>query len=320
MSDLIAKPFSDRLASLVEGRESQLVLGLDPDPAALWPQAVEAAGIGSDQTDVEDPAQLAGLAVAAHCCAAIDAAGQHCVAIKPQVACFERLGAAGWRALTATVGHAQDAGLLVIADAKRGDVPVTASAYAQAMIGSTPSPWGDIPGLGADAVTVNPLLGADSLEPFARAADQVGAGLFVLCRTSNPGAADLQDLPLASDGPGQTVSQKVAEMIDQLAASSVGESGLSSVGAVVGATVPEHLVQLRDAMPSSVLLLPGVGAQGGEIDALAAAFKHHTAGALVTVSRSLVNAYGETGGDPALACAQKAQQLRDAIWSVASRR
>ena len=182
--------FGARLVALVAQRESQIVLGLDPDPARLWPEALEHAPADGS------PARRAAAAVRAHCAALIDAAGPACVAVKPQLACFERLGADGWAALAATVEHAHAAGLLVIADAKRGDIDVSAAAYAQALVGSTPTPFGDVPGLGADAFTANPLLGVDALEPFAAAARAAGAGIFVLVRTSNPGAADVEDLAL----------------------------------------------------------------------------------------------------------------------------
>ena len=156
--------FADRLDGLVAARESQIVLGLDPDPARLWPEALAAAPADGS------PALRAAAAVRAHCAALIDAAGPACVAVKPQLACFERLGADGWAALAATVEHAQAAGLLVIADAKRGDIDVSAAAYAQALVGGTPTPFGEVRGLGADAFTANPLLGVDALAPFVDAA------------------------------------------------------------------------------------------------------------------------------------------------------
>src|SRR6266516_3947790 len=159
--------FADRLAALVEARSSQIVLGLDPDPAALWPVAVEAARALPADLGV---AERTGAAVEHHCRAAIEAVADTCVAVKPQLACFERLGAPGWAALQEVVAAAHDAGLLVIADGKRGDVPVTARAYAQALVGSTPGPFGEVHGLGADAFTANPLLGRDALEPLVSAA------------------------------------------------------------------------------------------------------------------------------------------------------
>ncbi len=298
----MAGHFADRLASLVDERRSRVVLGLDPDPAALWPAATAGAEVG-------DARQLTAQAVERHCIAAIGAAGAACVAVKLQLACFERLGAAGWRAMERVAGWARDAGLLVIADGKRGDVPVTARAYAQALLGETPSPFGALPGLGADAVTVNPLLGRDTLEPFVEAAARAGAGLFVLVRTSNPGAAELQD-----EGP-QPLHERLARLVDELGAEQVGTSGLSLVGAVVGATRPELLVRLRELMPRAVFLLPGVGAQGGRVEDLGPAFAPHRAAGLVTASRSIVNAYEQRGGDPARAAAAAAEELRAAAWS-----
>jgi len=264
------------------------VLGLDPDPAKLWP------GSGGD--------------VAAHCRAVIDAAGAACVAVKPQVACFERLGAPGWEALQETAEHARGAGLLVLADAKRGDIDISAQRYAQAFLAPG--------GLEADALTVNPYLGADSLAPFAEAARAAGAGLFVLVRTSNPGAADLQDLELAGGG---RVWERSAQLVDALGeAGGVGpESGLSDVGAVVGATAPEHLARARELMPRSVFLLPGIGAQGGRVEDLAPAFAPGRAGGLVTSSRSIVFAHERDGGEPAAAARAEAERLREAAWALA---
>ena len=146
------------------------------------------------------------------------------MAVKLQLACFERLGAAGWEALEQVIAVARDHGLLVLADGKRGDVPVTARAYAQALVGRTPGPFGDVEGLGVDAFTANPLLGRDALEPLVEAAAQAGAGCFVLVRTSNPGAAELQD---QGDPP---LHERLARLVDELGAAHVGDAGLSTVG------------------------------------------------------------------------------------------
>lgn len=307
-----AQRFGDRLAEHVLRRQSQLVLGLDPDPALLWPHALELVG-GVDAASAP-PAVRAAAAVAAHCRLLIDAAGEHCVAVKPQLACFERLGAPGWSALSAVVGHAADAGLLVIADAKRGDVDVSARAYAQAFLGSTPSPFGPIAGLGADAMTVSPWLGTDSLEPFVEVARAAGAGLFVLVRNSNPGAVDLQDREL----PDGTVSAVAARLVEALGRAAVGTHGLSDVGAVVGATASHQLGGLRELMPHAALLLPGVGAQGGRVGDLAAAFAVGPAGGLIAVSRALAQAYRQTGGQPAQAAASEAARLREQAWALAA--
>ncbi|MCL2768576.1 MAG: orotidine-5'-phosphate decarboxylase, partial [Solirubrobacterales bacterium] len=203
-------------------RQSQIVLGLDPDPAALWRAIGAGAGAGS-------PARRVAAAVREHCGALIEAAGGACVAVKLQLACFERLGAPGWEALGAVAEHARAAGLLVIADAKRGDIEVSARAYAQALIGGLDTEAGRIAGLGADAVTVNPLLGEDSLEPWLASARRAGAGLFVLVRTSNPRAGEIQELELAGGG---AVWERLAALVARLGAGGVGGAGISDVGAV----------------------------------------------------------------------------------------
>jgi orotidine-5'-phosphate decarboxylase len=300
--------FCDRLAALVEERRSRVVLGLDPDPAALWPEALERF------TGVGDGGHLARArtaeAVVEHCRGAIVSAGPACVAVKLQLACFERLGAPGWDALEQTAAIARDHGLLVLADGKRGDVPVTARAYAQALVGETPGPFGPVAGLGADAFTANPLLGRDSLEPLVEAAAAAGAGCFLLVRTSNPGAAELQD---QGDPP---LHERLARLADELGAGHIGASGLSLVGAVTGATRPALLGRLRELMPRAVFLLAGVGAQGGRVGALGAAFAPHPAAGLVTASRSIVNAHAQRGGDPAAAAAAAAEELRAAAWKL----
>jgi orotidine-5'-phosphate decarboxylase len=243
--------------------------------------------------------------VAEHCRELIERAGPACVAAKPQLACFERLGPPGWEALGRTVAAAREAGLLVVADGKRGDVPVTAAAYAQSLIGETATPWGAVPGLGADAFTANPLLGADALEPLVEAAEAAGAGMFVLVRTSNPGAADLLDLEAGGGPLHERIAALVAERADRLA----GGAGLSGMGAVVGATEPRFLARLRELMPRAIFLVPGVGAQGGRAGDLGPAFADSPASVLVAASRSIAGA-----DDPGAA----AESLRDEAWEAGS--
>jgi orotidine-5'-phosphate decarboxylase len=291
----------------VEQRRSQIVLGLDPDPNALWPGSEVRA-----QGDVP-PVQLAGMAILAHCRALMDATAEACVAIKPQLARFELLGAVGWTVLEAVTAHARELGLLVIADGKRGDIDVTARAYAGALFGGVETPFGAVAGLGADMVTVNPLMGRDSLEPFVSAAREVGAGVLTLVRTSNPGAADVEDLELTGGG---SVWERLAGIVDELGRPGVGETGLSDVGAVVGATAPGHLARARELMPNATFLLPGVGAQGGRVEDLAPAFAPGRAGGLVTASRSIANAYAAHGGEPAAAARAEAERLREMTWKL----
>jgi orotidine-5'-phosphate decarboxylase len=245
------------------------------------------------------------MAVVVHCRSLIERAGPACVAVKPQLACFERLGAPGWAALAEVCEQARASGLLVIADGKRGDVPVTAAAYAQALVGETPTPWGAVPGLGADAFTANPLLGVDALEPLVEAAAAAGAGIFALVRTSNPGAADVQDLPT----PEEPLHERLAALVDGLAPRLRGAGELTGMGAVVGATEPEHIGRLRSLMPRSIFLIPGVGAQGGKPELLGPAFSAGRSAALVAASRGIAAA-----DDPAAA----AESLRAAVWDVST--
>jgi orotidine-5'-phosphate decarboxylase len=230
------------------------------------------------------------------------------VAVKPQLACFERLGVAGRHALQATVEHAHAGGLLVLADAKRGDIDVSAAAYAQALAGSTATPFGEVEGLGADAYTVSPYMGLDTL----RSLQAPGAGMFVLVRTSNPGAADVEDLLV--DG-GERVWERVARMVDGLGARGPA-SGLHDVGAVVGATAPAHLARARELMPRTPFLLPGIGAQGGRVEDLAPAFAPGRAAGLVSASRSIVGAHEQHGGEPGDAARREAERLRALAWSL----
>lgn len=261
-----------RLAATVASRRSQVVLGLDPDPARVDGGAAGARDF---------------------CLRVIDQAAEHCVAAKPQLACFERFGAEGWQAFEDVARAASDAGLLVIADAKRGDVDATARHYAAAFLRDP-----------IDALTVNPLLGTDSVTPFLDAAVERGLGLFILVRTSNPGAAELQDLPLAD---GRLWHEAVAEKVCEWGAATTSPGVGSSIGAVVGATVPQHIVRLRELMPDQPFLLPGVGAQGGRPEDLGPAFGGRPSGALVSASRSVMYA-----DDPAAA----ARALRDTVWSA----
>jgi orotidine-5'-phosphate decarboxylase len=298
----------------VAERESQIVLGLDPDPMALWPGCAELPSEGS-------VAKRAADAVEAHCRALIEAAGPACVAVKPQLARFEALGGRGWEVLRTICKEARGAGLLTILDAKRGDIDLSARAYATALMGELQTPFGPVKGLKADMITVNPLLGGDALEPFVAGARELGAhegrrsGVLVLVRTSNPGAADVEDLPLASGG---IVWERLAALTDELGRGGVGECGLSDVGAVMGATRPEHLVRARELMPHAVFLLPGVGAQGGRVEELAPAFSPGRAAGLIPASRSIATAYLTSGGDPADAARAEAERLRELAWRLSA--
>ena len=239
----------------------------------------------------------AGVGVAEFCRGIVDAVAEQAVAVKPQSAFFEAQGSTGWATLAEVCAYARSAGLLVVVDAKRGDVPSTDRAYAAAF-----APL-------ADALTVNPYLGFDSLEPFFA---REGLGVLAILKTSNPGSADIQDLPLAD---GRPLWQHIAGLLDRWGEDLVGASGLSRLGAVVGATHPEVLETVRSLMPQAVFLLPGVGAQGGKPEDLAAAFTPGPASALVSASRSVIYASG--GADWQEAAAAEAARLADELRAVA---
>jgi orotidine-5'-phosphate decarboxylase len=276
--------FADRLAAEVERKRSQLVVGLDPIPELL---PIELRG------DIER-----------FCCGLIDAVAPHAVAVKPQLAFFEALGSPGFAAFENVCRYARAAGLLVIADGKRGDIGSTARAYATAYL------EGDSPL--ADALTVNPWLGRESVDPYLAAARRNGAGIFAIVKTSNFGA-DIQDVVLSDGHPmWQHVAAAVAEWGEDL----IGEVGLSSVGAVVGATHPREVGEARKLMPQTILLLPGVGAQGASVADLARAFQSGPASAIVNASRSVDYAYREHGGDFREAAGAEAARLKTEIWAA----
>jgi orotidine-5'-phosphate decarboxylase len=249
--------------------------------------------------------------VRAHCAALLEAAAPACVAVKPQLARFELLGAPGRVALGEVVEHARALGLLVIADAKRGDIDVTAAAYADALYGGRESPFGRLAGLAVDLATVNPLMGRDAIAPFLVAARAIGAGVLLLVRTSNPGAADVEDLVL---GGGEAVWERLAALVDELGIP--GQAGLGDVGAVMGATAPGHMERARELMPAAPFLLPGIGAQGGRVETLRAAFLPGRAGGLVSASRSIAAAHEQGGGDPSDAARREAERLRETAWRL----
>jgi orotidine-5'-phosphate decarboxylase len=265
-------PFAQRLQRAVLARQTPLCVGIDPH----WNQLPE-SWFRYAEDSWEDRAAL----VSQFCRDVIDAVAPLVPAVKPQAAFFEQLGPPGFRALAEVVHYARQKGLIVILDAKRGDVGTTAAAYAQAYLQGTES------AIPADALTVNPYLGRDSLEPFVQVASQHGTGLFVLVKTSNPGSRDLQDTR-ADDQP---LYMRVASLVHQLQPAASPPSDYGLVGAVVGATYPEQLAELRAALPQSWLLVPGLGAQGATAADVAGAFDPQGLGALVNSSRAIIFAF-----------------------------
>ena len=229
--------FGDRLTDAIKQKRTPLVVGLDPRADCLPHDILsERTTTRNTITDI----------IVEFCCEIIDVVAPLVPAVKPQAAFFELLGPPGMIALAKVVDYARQARLLVIMDAKRGDIGSTATAYADAFLGPK-SAWG------CDALTVNPYLGEDSLTPFVSVAEQTGSGIFVLAKTSNPGSRTLQELCVNDEA----IYAIVARQIQSLTIDSVGNSGYGCVGAVVGATYPAQLCELRELLPNAIFLIPG---------------------------------------------------------------
>jgi len=268
------KNFADRLCDSVRLTQNPVVVGLDPRVGNL-PNGL----VGSVNAPTAEQA-AEGFKVFCH--GIIDVVAPLVPAVKPQAAFFEQLGPAGMNVLADTITYARDKGLLVVLDAKRNDIGSTAEAYAKAYLGAPPaSVWG------ADALTVSPYLGDDSLQPFVDQSTRAEAGIFVLVKTSNPGGRTFQDL--VSDG--RPVYEYVAEHVEELALTSPGECNYGVVGAVVGATYPEQLTKLRETIRHGWFLVPGFGAQGGSAKDVAAAFDENGLGAIINNSRGIIFAH-----------------------------
>lgn len=262
--------FADRLTAAIHEKRNGALVGLDPRAQQL-PE--------SCRPESDTPQDIA-RAYTRFCNGIIDVVADLVPAVKPQAAFFEQLGPPGMVALQEVIAYARKQQLLVILDAKRGDIGSTAEAYAAGYLGAT-SPYG------ADSLTVNPYLGDDSLTPFVDRAKKEDAHVFLLVKTSNPGGKRFQDL-LAN---GQPVYDYVADHVEALAAESVSSSGYGVVGAVVGATYPQELAALRQRMPHAFLLIPGFGSQGGSAQDVAPGFDAQGGGALVNSSRAIIFSY-----------------------------
>src|SRR5919201_1224107 len=270
--------FGDRVADAVERKRSQLLVGLDPRPDLLPVELRGDAHLGREH---------AAQAFTRFCCGLVDAVAPYVVGVKPQLAFFEALGA----------------------DGMRGDVSSTARAYATAYLERED----ERPPL-ADALTVNPYLGREAIEPFLAACRRDGGGLFCVLKTSDAGGAEVQDLVLSD---GRPLWHEVARLVREWGEDLVGEHGLSSVGVVVGATHPRAIGEARRALPQSILLLPGVGAQGATAADVARAFASGPASALVNASRSVIYAYRTAGGDWRSTAGAEAARVRRDVWPIA---
>jgi orotidine-5'-phosphate decarboxylase len=295
--------FADRLLEAIEVKRSHVVVGFDPDYDLLPPEVRAAHARDTYAGDEE-------MKVACYrdfLSAVLDGVSADAVAVKIQCAYFEALGARGYQLYEELVKPIQEHGCVVIADAKRGDIGSTAEAYAHAHLEVA----------GVDAVTVNPYLGSDSVEPFIRRAREAGKGVFVLVKTSNPSSAEIQDLAMAS---GEPLYSRVAELVGSWGRGTEGARGYRSVGAVVGGTHPLQGAELRAQMPGVPLLIPGYGAQGAQADDLGGMFDRQGTGAVVNSSRAILYAYRKR---PQMhwkdACRSEVQEMKSALWRAAGR-
>ena len=272
--------FGARLDEAVRRARTPLCVGLDPRWESL-PLALRLAhGDGNRPHDMANAAA----AYESFCLSVLELVAPFTAIVKPQMAFFEGCGPKGLKAMRRIIARARDMGLLVILDAKRGDIASTATAYAEAAFGGTAFGNATLSVWQADALTVNPYLGEDAVAPFIAEARKSGAGLFVLVRTSNPGAGLFQDLVCDEEPLWKHVAHRVAEWNQP----GVDASGWGDVGAVVGATYPEELAWTRQACPRVPLLVPGYGAQGASLESLKAAFRADGTGAVINSSRAIL--------------------------------
>ena len=293
----MAAPFADRVIAAVAAKGAPVCVGLDPIlasfPSELKPK-VSADLVAAVAT------------VRSFCSGVLTAVADIVPVVKPQSAYFERFGPQGVAAYYDLVAEAQSLGLIVIGDIKRGDIGATSTAYAAAHLADSPYPGITMP----DAITVNPYLGLDTLEPFLAVCREQGKGIFVLVRTSNPGSADLQDLRTEL---GDTFAETIASKLDAINPAG-GDYG--PLGAVVGATQPHTMASIRARMPRSIFLLPGYGTQGATADMTRAAFDMEGKGALVSASRSVLYPKREPGETWQAAVRRAAIAMRDDLGSL----
>ncbi len=299
----------DRLIEAIAQKNNPTVAGLDPKLDFI-PEYIKQSVFSGFGNNLEGAAQ----ALYEFNVGLIDALYDIVPAIKPQCAYYELYGWQGMRALAQTVDYARGKGLFVIIDGKRNDIGSTMQAYALAHLGQTDVNGEKISPFGGDALTVNGYLGSDGIDPLIENCNEYDKGIFVLCKTSNPSSGELQDRLI----DGIPVYKSMGIMCEKWGEQSIGKYGYSAVGAVVGATYPEQLKELRKDLPHTFFLVPGYGAQGGKADDIALAFDKRGLGAVVNSSRAIMCAYKKCGCDEkdyAQAARNEAIRMRDEITS-----
>lgn len=299
----------DRLIENIVKMQNPTVAGLDPKldyvPASIKEKCFEKYG---------KTLEGAAAALLEFNKALIDSLYDIVPAIKPQAAYYEMYGWQGVKALSETIAYAKSKGMFVMTDGKRNDIGTTMEAYATAHLGATSVDGEMIDAFGADALTVNGYLGTDGINPLAKICDEKDKGIFVLVKTSNPSSGELQDMKLDTD---ETVYEHMGKMCEEWGGSLMGKYGYSAVGAVVGATYPQQLAEMREKLPHTFFLVPGYGAQGGGAEDVKNAFDKNGLGAIINSSRGIMCAWkkqdGMTEDDFAVAARNEAIRMRDEI-------
>ena len=301
----------DRLIENIIEKQNPTVAGLDPKLDYV-PASVKDACFAQYGKTLEGAAA----ALLAFNKAIIDQICDIVPAVKPQAAYYEMYGWQGVRALAETIAYAQQKGMFVMTDGKRNDIGTTMEAYATAHLGTTDVAGEAIDAFGADALTVNGYLGTDGIQPLVKICQEKDKGIFVLVKTSNPSSGELQDLKLTN---GASVYEQMGRMCEQWGEALPGKYGYSGVGAVVGATYPEQLKEMREKAPHTFFLVPGYGAQGGGAQDAKNAFDKNGVGAIINSSRGIMCAWkkqGLTEDDFAAAARSEALRMKADILSV----
>lgn len=303
----------DRLIDKIIAYNNPTVAGLDPKLAYV-PQYIRDAYFA----EFDDPFEAAAECLLTFNKALIDALCDIVPAVKPQAAYYEMYGWQGVRALHETIRYAKEKGMVVITDGKRNDIGATMEAYAAAHLGETVMDTCVKSAFDADMLTVNGYLGSDGINPLLNVCRERDRGIFVLVKTSNKSSGELQDQKIGD----KTVYEVMGDMCENWGADTVGKYGYSAVGAVVGATYPEQLTELREKLPHTFFLVPGYGAQGGGAQGLTGAFDKNGLGAIVNSSRAIMCAYQKEGCDErdfAGAARREALRMREDIMSALKR-
>lgn len=304
--------FIDRLISKILEKDSRVVVGLDPRLEQMPKDLVEKYICEYGETF-----EAVGKIFYEFNKCIIDNVADIVPAVKPQIAFYEAYGIEGLKAYRDTCEYARSKGLLIVGDVKRGDIGSTSKAYSTAFLGRTIIGSSESSAFYSDSITINPYLGDDCMDEFIGDVDKYEKGIFVLVKTSNPSSNQIQDI----SSEGKTIYERVAEMVNNKSEKRVGKYGYSSIGAVVGATYPEMLKELRDIMPTAYFLVPGYGAQGAGAKDIKDSLDNKGLGALINSSRGIIFAYKKDaykGLSYGKAARQAAIDMRDDINSVIS--